>query len=136
MTKPPRRPRQLAVSKFLASTVVPEISCIVSAKTPLGFDLETFVAAAQRFIDEFLVPACALGAPLKARRKTQPGCWALVFVDTEREASDDGWHDLTTEGFPLAKVFLRVLKKETADTPSDARARAFQDDVTLTATHE
>jgi len=133
---PNHRSRHLAASRFLSPKVVPEISCIVSAKTPLGFDLPKFVAAAQRFVDEFLGPVWGVAARLKIRKKTRRGCWALVFVDTEPKASDDGWHDLTDEGLPLAKVFLRVLSQEIEEQDPDARARAFQDEVTLTATHE
>ena len=59
-----------------------------------------------------------------------------MFADTEPHASDDGWHDLTAHGMPLAKVFLAVLKKEIDATGEKARAKAFRDEVTLTATHE
>lgn len=131
-----QRSQHLRASKFLSPAVVPEISCIVAAKTPLGFDLPAFIAAAQRFVDEYLGPVWGVAARLRLRRKTRPGCWALVFVDTERKASDDGWHDLTKSGFPLAKVFLRVLSKEVDAQSPKIPARAFQDAVTLTATHE
>jgi hypothetical protein len=133
---PHHRPRPLIASRFLDPAVVPEISCIVSAKTPLGFDLPTFVAAAQRFIDEYLGPVWGVAAHLKIRRKTQPGCWALVFVDTERQANDDGWHDVTNDGLPLAKVFLRAIGSQIAEQKPRARAKALQDEVTLTVTHE
>jgi len=133
---PRHRSRNLIASRFLDPAVVPEISCIVSASTPLGFDLATFVAAAQRFVDEYLGPVWGVAAHLKVRRKTRPGCWALVFVDTERKAKDDGWHDLTEDGLPLAKVFLRVLDHEITEKEPRARAKAFQDAVTLTAAHE
>src|SRR5580765_3311830 len=122
--------RRLAASTFLSPAVVPEISCIVSAETPLGFNLPKFVAAAQRFIDEYLGPVWGVAARLRIRRKTHPGCWALLFVDTERQASDDGWHELTDDGFPLAKVFLRVLNKEITVKDPKKRAKAFQDAVT------
>jgi hypothetical protein len=133
---PRHRSRHLIASRFLDPAVVPEISCIVSAKTPLGFDLPTFVAAAQRFVDKNLGPVWGVAAHLKIRRKTRPGCWALVFVDTERQAKDDGWHDVTHDGLPLAKVFLRVLDSEITEEEPRARAKAFQDAVTLTVAHE
>jgi hypothetical protein len=131
-----RRTHLVAASRFLAPPVVPEISCIVSATTPLGFDLEKFVAAAQRFVDRYLGPVWGVAAHLEIREKTRPGCWALVFVDSERDASDDGWHDLTNDGLPLAKVFLRVLRDEVEAQRPAAPAEAFRDAVTLTATHE
>jgi hypothetical protein len=133
---PRRRPHRLIASRFLDPAVVPEISCIVSARTPLGFDLRAFVTAAQRFVDEHLGPVWGVAARLKVRRKTRRGCWALVFVDTERQASDDGWHDVTNDGLPLAKVFLRVIDSQIDQNEPRAHARAFKDEVTLTATHE
>jgi hypothetical protein len=96
---------------LFSSTVVPEISCVYGATTPLPFSLGKFVRAAQRFIDEHLAPVWGVEARLRVRRKTRDGAWALVFVDTEDQASADGWHDLTRRGM-LAKVFLRVLAKE------------------------
>jgi len=121
---------------FFSPAVVPEISCIVSAKTPLGFNLATFVAAAQRFVDEKLAPVWGVSARLKVRKRTRPGCWALVFVDTERQAQDDGWHDLTAGGMPMAKVFLRVLGDEIGERDPKVRATMFRNAVTTTATHE
>jgi hypothetical protein len=131
-----RRPHQLIASRFLDPAAVPEISCIVATKTPLGFDLPAFVAAAQRFIDEHLGPVWGVAARLKIRRKTRKGCWALVFVDTERKASDDGWHDVTNDGQPLAKVFLRVIGEGVTESNPRVHARALRDEVTLTVTHE
>src|SRR5262245_14299217 len=133
---PSHRPHRLLATRFMSPDVVPEISCILSAKTPLGFDLKSFVAAAQKFIDEHLGPVWGVAARLKVRRKTRRGAWALVFVDTERAASDDGWHELTDEGLPMAKVFLRVLWNESKDGDKATRNRRYRDEVALTATHE
>jgi len=122
---------------LFSSTVVPEISCVYAATVPLPFSLRAFVRAAQRFIDEHLAPVWGVEARLRIRRKTRDGAWALVFVDTEDQASADGWHDLTERGMPLAKVFLRVLAKETRDSFTKAEfPEAFTDAVSLTATHE
>src|SRR5713101_7521829 len=106
---PRYRHRQLAASRLLSPAVVPEISCIVSAKTPLGFSLSKFVAAAQRFVDEYLGPVWDVAAHLRIRRTTRSGCWALAFVDTERKASDDGWHDLTDHEAANGSVRQRRL---------------------------
>jgi hypothetical protein len=122
---------------LFSSTVVPEISCVYAATTPLPFSLGKFVRAAQRFIDEHLAPVWGVEARLRVRRKTRDGAWALVFVDTEDQASADGWHDLTRRGMPLAKVFLRVLAREVRENSTvKESAAAFRDAVSLTATHE
>jgi hypothetical protein len=122
---------------LFSSTVVPELSCVYAATVPLPFSMGAFVRAAQRFIDERLAPVWGVEARLRVRRKTRDGAWALVFVDTEDQASADGWHDLTERGMPLAKVFLKVLAKETRETSTKKEfGAAFRDAVTLTATHE
>ena len=122
---------------LFSSTVVPEISCVYDATVPLPFSLREFVRAAQRFIDEHLAPVWGVEARLRVRRQTTRDAWALVFVDTEDQASADGWHDLTRTGMPLAKVFLRVLARETRDNYTRAEWDAeFRDAVSLTATHE
>lgn len=121
---------------FFSRAVVPEISCIMSAKTPLGFNLHAFVAAAQRFVDERLAPVWGVSARLRVRKKTRPGCWALVFVDTERQARHNGWHDLTPAGMPMAKVFLHMLDREIGHRDPAVRATLLRNAVTTTATHE
>lgn len=132
----PRSTRRRTSPDFFSPVVVPEISCILSAKTPLGFDLHDFIAAAQRFVDERLAPVWGVSARLRVRKKTRPGCWALVFVDTEKEAQDDGWHDLTPAGMPMAKIFLSVLNDEIGHRDPAVHAKMFRNAVTATATHE
>jgi hypothetical protein len=135
---PQKSLRAKAASSFFSSAVVPEISCVYppQTRTKLPFSLQTFVAAAQRFVDEHLGPVWGVEARFRVRRQTRPGCWALVFVDTEPQAEADGWHDLTRAGMPLSKVFLRVLNQEIEETDPKAHHQAFRDAVTLTATHE
>lgn len=133
-----KHPRHVKTAPSLfSSTVVPEISCVYAATVPLPFRLGTFVRAAQRFINERLAPVWGVEARLRVRPRTRDGAWALVFVDTEDQASADGWHDLTERGMPLAKVFLRVLAKETRENSTEKEfPAAFRDAITLTATHE
>ena len=90
---PTMRGMAKSAPSLFSSTVVPEISCVYAATIPLPFSLGTFVHAAQRFINERLAPVWGVEARLRVRRRTRDGAWALVFVDTEDQASADGWHD-------------------------------------------
>ena len=112
-------------SRGCSPRLVPEISLIYAATAPLGFELDEFATTAQRWLDDVFAPVWGRTATVRARRRTRASAWASVFVDTERHASDEGWHDLTRDGKPLAKIFLRVLGGE---TPPGS--------VSLTATHE
>jgi hypothetical protein len=117
--------RHVSPASFFSPSLIPEISLIYDAVTPLGFDLDEFATVAQRWVDDILAPVWGTPARICARQKTRANAWALVFVDTEPHASDDGWHDLTRYHMPMGKVFLRVLKQE--KPPAS---------VSLAATHE
>jgi hypothetical protein len=43
-----------------------------------------------------------------------PGSWWLVFLVDSDQADDLAYHDLTDEGLPLSKVFVRTLREENA----------------------
>jgi len=38
-----------------------------------------------------------------------PGAWWLVFLDDSDQAGALAYHDLTDEGLPLSKVFVRTI---------------------------
>ena len=58
-----------------------------------------------------------------SRRTAPPGAWWLVILDTSDQAGALGYHDLTSKGLPLGKVFAK----------SDVDAGLSW---TVTATHE
>src|SRR5262249_30395028 len=62
-------------------------------------------------------------ARLVHSRDFVPGTWGFGFFDSERAGTDDGYHDLTPDGLPFARVFVK---------------NALSDDgnVTLSAAHE
>jgi hypothetical protein len=87
----------------------PTISCFNKAKTPLGIDLDPFVAAMQRFVDECVVPVWGTPAKLVHSNGFEPGRWAIVFLDTADAAGALAYHDLTPDGLPLSKVFVKTI---------------------------
>lgn len=90
---------------------VPTIACFNRAKTPLGVDFDVLVAAMQKFVDEHFAPIW--GTPAKLVRTTGfvKGAWAMTFLENATDASMEGYHDVTPEGLPLAKVFVRTTIK-------------------------
>lgn len=43
-----------------------------------------------------------------------PGTWWVVFLDDSDQARDIGYHDLTNDGLPIAKVFVDLLLADNA----------------------
>jgi hypothetical protein len=48
------------------------------------------------------------------RRAPRRGAWWLVFLDDSDQAHDLAYHDLTDEGLPIAKVFVRTILADRA----------------------
>lgn len=86
----------------------PTIACFNQAETPLGVDFDALIEALQTYVDRFVAPVW--GTPAKLVRSTGflPDAWALVFLDDADEANALAYHDLTPDGLPQSKVFVRT----------------------------
>ena len=81
-----------------ASTVVPD------------HDVSKYVGALQRQVTEHWAPIWGSGADLHFVPKSQhpdDRNWWLVFLDTSDVADALGYHDLTSAGLPIGKVFAK-----------------------------
>lgn len=88
---------------------VPTIACINQATVPLGVDFDKLVAALQKFTDRCFAPVWGTPAKLVAATKIPADAWAIVFLDDADVADALGYHDLTPDGFPLSKVFVKTI---------------------------
>ncbi len=102
---------------------VPTIACFNKAKKKMGVDFDHLVAAMQKFVDDYLAPVW--GTPVKLVKSDGfvKGAWAMVFLDRTKDASMEGYHDLTPEGLPMAKVYVKNVLKQ-------------KDKVSVAASHE
>jgi hypothetical protein len=75
----------------------------------MGLDLDALIAALQKFVDTWVAPVW--GTPAKLVRSTGflPRAWAVVFLDTADAPGALAYHDLTPDGFPLSKVFVKTI---------------------------
>jgi hypothetical protein len=94
---------------------VPSIACVNRATTALGVDWTHLVAALDEYANA--VFARIWGTPAKIiDAGTGPaipsGCWAILFLDNADEPNALGYHDLTPEGLPLSKVFVRTTLED------------------------
>jgi hypothetical protein len=88
---------------------VPSIACINKATVSLGVDFNKLIAALQKFLDEYFVPVWGTPAKLVKAAKPLPSAWALAFLDDADTPRALGYHDLTKDGLPLAKIFVNSI---------------------------
>jgi hypothetical protein len=86
----------------------PRIAVFNKATTPLGVDLTKLIAAMQTYIDSFIVPVWATPAKLVPSNDFIKGAWAMIFLDDADQPGALAYHDLTPDGLPISKVFVRT----------------------------
>jgi hypothetical protein len=91
---------------------IPTIACFNRAKTPLGLDLEKLLSALQKFVDTRVVPVWGTPAKLVKSTGFLPDAWAIVFLDTADAPGALAYHDLTPDGFPLSKIFVKTILED------------------------
>jgi hypothetical protein len=109
-----------------AQTPTIQISVINESTVLADADVVPVVAALQKQVTNDFLPVWGADAELGIVPKgTQPpsGSWWLVVLDDSDQANALGYHDLTTEGLPIGKVFAA----------SDLKAGTSW---TVTASHE
>src|SRR5438477_2215650 len=101
-----------ARSRFIAAAFdhgqVPTIACFSKATVDPGVDFDRLIAALQKFADQYFVPVWGTPARLLKTRGFRKGAWALAFLDRADVANALGYHDLTPDGLPLSKVFVKT----------------------------
>jgi hypothetical protein len=110
----------------LAQTPIIQITVINESTILADGDVVPVVAALQKQVTDDFRPVWGTDAELSLVPKgTQPpaGSWWLVLLDDSDQANALGYHDLTTEGLPIGKVFAA----------SDLKAGTSW---TVTASHE
>lgn len=116
--------RWRAARTRIVRPIVPTLAVFDRTRAhPLDVDLDRLIRALRVFLSKFFVPIWGTPARLVQTNGFLRGAWGFGFFDSERSGSDDGFHDLTPEGLPFARIFVK---------------NALEDDgtVTMTASHE
>jgi hypothetical protein len=87
---------------------VPTIVCFDKATVALGVDLDKLITAMQTFVDRDVAPVWGTPAKLVKSNDFIKGQWAMVFLDNADQPGALAYHDLTPDGLPLAKVFVKT----------------------------
>jgi hypothetical protein len=87
---------------------VPTIACFNRATVDLGVNFDTLLRSLQRYVDGHLAPVW--GTPAKLAKTTGfiKGAWAMVFLDNADVQGTLAYHDLTPDGLPISKVFVKT----------------------------
>lgn len=88
--------------------LTPTIACFNQAETPLGVDLGDLVSALQTYVDQHVDPVWGTPARLVLSKGFLKDGWAIVFLDDADQPGALAYHDLTPEGLPLSKVFVKT----------------------------
>jgi hypothetical protein len=98
----------------------PTIAVFNKAVTPLGVDLAALTRALQRFTTECVAPVWGTPARLVPTRDFRKGAWAVVFLDDADEANALAYHELTPDGLPVSRVFVRTIQRAGESLPVSA----------------
>jgi hypothetical protein len=91
---------------------IPTIACFNKAKTALGVDFNALIAAMQAYVTQYVVPVWGTPAKLVKSTNFVKGQWAMAFLDDADTSGALAYHDLTPDGFPLSKVFVRTTLQD------------------------
>lgn len=86
----------------------PTIACFNKATVALGVDLDALIAAMQAYVNNFVAPVWGTPAKLVKTTDFQKGAWAMVFLDNADQPGALAYHDLTPDGLPISKVFVKT----------------------------
>lgn len=87
-----------------------QVDVVISNQLIPLAEVQRVVHALQKQVTRHFAPIWGADAKLRVagpRSEAQAGAWQLVLLD-EENADDEGYHELTHEGLPLGRVFLRT----------------------------
>jgi hypothetical protein len=90
--------------------VIPTIACFIdkSTKTPLGVGLDALIAAMQAYVSQYVTPVWGTPAKLVKSKGFVKGAWAMVFLEDADTPGALAYHELTPDGLPISKVFVKT----------------------------
>jgi hypothetical protein len=87
---------------------LPTIACFNNATVALGVDFDSLIAAMQEYVDAYVAPVWGTPAKLIKTTGLQSGAWAMVLLDNADQPGALAYHDLTPDGLPVSKVFVKT----------------------------
>lgn len=100
----------------------PKIAMVNKSTVNFG-DFNALVNALRKFNDQYFAPVWGTPADIIVSTSIPTGYWGMVFLDNADAANALGYHDLTPDGLPLGKIFVKTTLADNAK-------------VSVTASHE
>ena len=85
-----------------------KIACINKATVDLGVPFDKLTAALQKCYDEHFLPIWGYPVKLYNTDVAKPTDWQFIYFDDADAAGALGYHDLTKDGQPVSKVFVKT----------------------------
>ena len=86
---------------------VVSIACINTATVDLGVPFDRLTATLQKCFDQHFLPIWGYPVKLYNTKTAKPTDWQFVYFDNADAANALGYHDLTKDGQPAAKIFVQ-----------------------------
>jgi hypothetical protein len=84
------------------------IACINKATVDLGVPFAKLTATLQKCFNQHFLPVWGYPVTLYNTKTAKPTDWQFIYFDDADTAGALGYHDLTTKGQPLTKVFVKT----------------------------
>lgn len=84
------------------------IACINKATVDLGVPFDKLTATLQKCFDDNFLPVWGYPVTLYNTEVAKPSDWQFVYFDDADTAGALGYHDLTHNGQPISKIFVKT----------------------------
>src|ERR1700733_4258363 len=83
------------------------IACVNHATVDFGVPFEQLTATLQKCYDLHFLPVWGYPVKLYNTKAAKPSDWRFVYFDNADAAGALGYHDLTVDGQPVSKIFVK-----------------------------
>lgn len=90
---------------------IPVIACFDHSDVLTDAAFDKLVRVLQVYVDKHVAPAWGTPARLVKSKGFVKGAWALAFLDDVDRPGVLAYHDLTPDGLPMSKIFVRTAEK-------------------------
>lgn len=84
------------------------IACINKATVDLGVPFDKLTAVLQKCFDRHFLPVWGYPVKLYNTTEAKPSDWQFIYFDNVDQAGVLGYHDLTKNGQPVSKIFVKT----------------------------
>ncbi len=100
-----------------------QVDVVMPSKAIPPGEVREVVRAIEKQVKRDFAPVWDVTADLRiarSARDTHKGAWHLVLLDAADPSDDDGYHELTRQGMPLGRVFLKTASHDATGWSSTA----------------